>query len=721
MTRVVPFLVLCCLLLASPLALADDETTSPGEEKTTPPEETQDPPPTTPADIVEPDLPGIVVTGWKLPEKRLERDRGVPYVPLRSIGSRDVFGPTKVKETGSRDLNDLVRHLPALGARPYNGGEAAAPNFSMRGLPDDGLTEYVHVLIDGVPASPLPYGWTAFSFLPMTPDRVHALDLVRGGYSVRYSPNTVGGILNLITQPIPYCPEAGVRATVGEFGYSSVMATLGGTSGRFGGLATVVGRRGDGYRVKGDFEQLDVNLKMRYELGRRSWIAASLSWMDSEHQAPGGLTQAQFSADPFGNARPFNRFEGDRGLIDVVAHADLGCDSWLEGFGYLSRTTRNLRAQRPHFGAPATITDWKDTSYFLGLGARYEKEICLAGMKHTIYGGVRYQREWIPSWKLASEPFPGGPGTLTQDASYETDTLSLHVDDTVEINKRLTVQLGARVEWVPNTEGEDPIGGWSFEDDFFRVLPGVGASYALRECLAVFANYFEGFRAPQVWGYAFTTNTGSLDFELGRSAEVGVRVENWRGVTGSLTGWRVDYDDFGVFYTGFYENLGDIRAVGADLVADWDVGCVSRSLNGLHVGGSVTVQDSELRSGPDAGNQTPYAWKTKAAWRVSYERCGWLATLGGTYFGDSFSDEANTATESADGRLGINPAATLWDARIGKVMRIGRRGHLEAAVGATNLFDTDWFVHSRGGFFGGGKVAGPPRRGYVSVDFTYDL
>ena len=671
---------------------------------------------------VEDALPGVIVTGWRLPERRLERDPDVPVVELRRVGSRDVFGPTKVRETGSRDLNDLVRHLPALGARPYNGGEAAAPNFSMRGLQDDGLTEYVNVQIDGVPAAALPYGWTAFSFLPITPDRVHGVDLIRGAFSVRYSPNTVGGILNLITPPVPRCPTAGVRATVGNFGYRSLMATLGGTSGRVGGIATVVSRRGDGYRDDGGFEQLDLNLKTRYDLGNRGWLAASLSWMDSEHQAPGGLTQAQFDANRFGNARPYNRFEGERGLIDLVAHNDVGCESWIEGFGYLSRTKRHLRAQRPHFGAPLTISDWTDTSWFLGVGARFQTAFCMNGNKHTLYGGVRYLREWLPHYRLSTEPYPGGAGVATQDARFETDTLSLHIDDTIEFNKRFTAQVGARVEWVPSTEGEDRLGSFaSFDDDFFRVLPGVGASYALSECMALYANYFEGFRAPQVWGYAYAASNESLDFELGRSAEAGIRFDAWHGVTGSVSAWRTDYDDFGVFYTGFYENLGDIRAVGMDAVADWDVGFLSPRLRGLFVGGTLTLQDSELQSGPNAGNQTPYAWKTKAAWRLGYRRCGWAATLGGTYFGESFSDDANTPTDNADGTLGINPAVTLWDARIAKDLQLGRRGHLSAAVGATNLFDREWYVHSRGGFFGGGLVAGPPRQAYVSLDFSYDL
>jgi len=719
MTRVFTVgIVLLGLLFAGQPAFADDEP-----EKV---EEPKQAPTRAPARTVDvPDLPGVIVTGTPLTMSRArpaDRNAGVPEVPLDSVGSRDVFGPKQVKETGARDLNELVRHLPAMSSRPYNGGEAAAPSFSMRGLPDDGLTEYVHILIDGVPASPLPYGWTAFSFLPITTERVYALDYLRGAHTVRYSPNTVGGILNFITAPIPQCPTFNGRVTLGTENYRSLFGSVGGTYGRWGFLATVVDRRGDGYRDNGAFEQQDFNLKLRYALGRKSWIAASLTAMDSDHKAPGGLTQAQFAADRFGNARPYNEFDGDREVADIVVHLDQGgCGDFIEAFGYVSRTWRNLRAQRPHFGAAATVTDWTDASWFVGVGARFQKTVRVAGCRHELYGGLRYLREWIPDWRLSSEPFPAGPGTLTQDATYETDTISAHIDDTFKPLPRLTVQAGLRLEWVPSTEGSDSIGGWSFDDDFFRVMPGLGASYELSPCTAVYANYYEGFRAPQVWGYASATGTGQLDYELGRSMEAGFRVKNWRGFSGSVAGWRTEYDDFGVFYTGFYENLGNIEAQGVDFIAAWDVGETLPGLRGLSCEGSLTLQDSEIRSGPNKGNETPYAWEQKATWRVRYERCGWLASLGGTYVGESFSDDANTVLENANGNLGVNPAVTLWDARLAKTRRFNRRSRLEVAVGVTNLFNEEWHVHSRGGFFGGGKVAGPPRQGYFSIDFNVDL
>ncbi len=658
-----------------------------------------------------PELPEILVIG------RRQQD-GVPEVPLRSIGSRDVFGPEDIRATGARDLNDLVQHLPAVSTRPYNGGEAAAPSFSMRGLPDDGLTEYIQILVDGVPASALPYGWTAFSFLPITTERVYAMDYIRGGHAVRYSPNTVGGVLNFITRPIPDEPVLEMRSTLGSFDYSSTMLRSGGTVDGTGILLTYVDRRGDGYRRDGGFDQQDLNLKLRFDLGEGDWLAASLSYMEDEHQAPGGLTQAEFAADRFANARPGNRFDGYRGLLDLVHHQVFG-SGWLETFAYASETGRHLRARRPHFGTATSVSDWDDESFFSAAGFRVQQEADFLGMEHSLYGGVRVLREWIPAWKMRSEPFPGGPGTLTQDASFRTLTLSAHVDDTFEPLPDLTLVLGVRGEWIPSTGGNDAVAGWTFEDEFSALLPGVGASYAFTDHWAVFANYNEGFRAPQVWGYAFTAPGASLVFEKGRSQELGTRVVDLSGIHASLAAWRTEYDDFGVFYTGFYENLGSIVANGVDLVLEWQAGELLPVLDGFSFYGALTLQDSELRSGPNAGNETPYAWERKGSWRFRYDLDpGWSFSLGGVYVGESFADETNTTVASADGTLGINPSWTLWDARVARRFALGEQADVEVAVGATNLFDRDWNVHSRGGFFGGGLVAGPPRQAYFAVSLA---
>jgi len=669
------------------------------------------------SDPVEPPpaLPEIIVTGSLGPT-------GVPVVPFDSVGSRDVYGPEEVKRTGARDLNDLLGYLPSVSTRPYNGGEASAPNFSIHGLPDDGLTEYILALIDGVPANPMPYGWTAFSFFPLMTEQVYAIDLIRGGQAVRYSPNTVGGVLNFVTTPIPGQPTGQVQSTYGSNDYVSTLLSYGaGGEDDFGWLLTFGDRRGSGYREDGEFDQQTAELKLLWNHGADSWTASKLSFMSDMHQAPGGLTVAQYDQNRFGNARPQNRFEGFRWVADVVHHSG-DEKEFVEGFGWVTQTRRELTAQRPQFAPATEIHEWVDDTYVAAAGVRGQNAVDLLGGENLFYWGLRAQQEWLPSWTIDSTPVGGGASSELRDSEYKLTALSAHVDDTVRPLDGLQINVGVRAEWVPAAKGEDDVLGGEYDDKFFDLLPAVGASYELADRWMLFGNWQNSFRAPQVWG--FDLNAGAADqdlgFEKGDSFELGTRALGPGGVGGSVAVWRTDFDDVGVFYTGVYENLGRIVSDGVDFTLDWEAGAAWDALDGFSLRASYTLQDSELREGPNAGNKTPYAWEDKAAWSLQYlTRDLWRLSLGGVYVGESFSDEANTVGENPEGNLGLNEARTIWDTQIEKTFLAHKGSRISVALGVTNLFDEDWLVHSRGGFFGGGKVAGPPRQVYMRLSASF--
>ena len=646
---------------------------------------------------------------------RVQSD-GVPVVPLNFPGSRDILSPETIRAIGARDLNDLVQHLPTVATRPYNGGEASAPSFSARGLPDDGLTEYISVLINGVPANAGPYGWTAFSFMPLAAERVYAVDSIRGGHTVRYSPNTVGGVINFVTRPIPEKLEFEVRQAFGTQGFASSFLTGGTTTSNGTGYRfSLLDRHGDGYRDDGDFSQKDFSAEVRQTMDDGSWLATSLSYFDDDHAAPGGLTVAEFNANRWANSRPENRFEGFRGLVDMVWHMPSG-DDWVEAFAAASVTERNLYA-RSGVGGSSVLDDWHDQTYFANVGVRGEKGVRLGDTKHILHGGMRAHREWLPSYSIRTASFGGTSFVPTTDSSFRMLSLSAHLDDTFSPTDNLNVTAGARMEWIPSTSGNDSVSGFTYEDQYFDVLPALGLSYELGENAALFMNYGEGFRAPQFWGFAYTANPAdALKFESGRSTEAGLRLRDLGGFSGSVAAWRLDFDDYLVFDTGFYENVGKIESNGIDLSVDYDVSHIARSLDGLHFTTSLTLQNAELKTGVDAGNDVPYAWDTKATWRAIYSLpTGYYFSMGVVHVGESFADEANTRAASADGLIGLNQAVTLWDGQIAHDYQVADGITLQIAVGATNLFDKEWDVHSRGGFFGPGLVAGAPRQAYASI------
>lgn len=660
------------------------------------------------------ELPPVEVSGHRL--------RFAPYtVPMDAPASRDVYGPAIIKRSPAVDANGLVQLIPGVSSRPYNGGEAGAPSFSIRGLPDDGLTEYLLVLIDGVPAAPLPYGWSAFSFLPVTPERISALDISRGGHTVRHSPNTVGGVLDILTDPIPESGEGRIKMTFGSNGYRSTVLSAGGWDGGLGTLVTVVDKEGDGYRDDGEFDIQELAAKLEIRGSDDHWIRANVSYLEDKHRAPGGLTPLEYEDDRFANTRPVNRFNGYRTLVSLAGHDALDRHTWMEAYGSYSYTARRLHRE-PAGVVPAAVDDWEDESIVIITGMRGSTRFEALGVRHELVGGLRYQRESLPQWRITRTPYDTGVATERQDRSYALEAYSVHVDDTFRPCEGLMVVLGLRGEHV-DASGRESIefGTQNFDDSFTDLLPAASASYELNDHATLFANWQQSFRPPQVWGFNFTDTDQSLDFEMGESAEAGVRLDSGKGLSGTISAWRVDFDDVATFDLGYYQNYGRIVAEGVDLTALLDARDLHESLAGLTFFFNWTFQESELREGDYRGNTVPYAWKDKGAMGASFETGdGWTFTVENTYMGPTYSDEAHS-DEDVTGFLGRNRSVSMWNARVAKEIRLSESAVADLGFGVTNVLDVERYVHARGGFFGGGRVAYAPRQYFLSAGVTLEF
>lgn len=69
----------------------------------------------------------------------------------------------------------------------------------MRSL-DTRRSGYSQFLLDEIPA---PYGHAGQSLFLATLQMVDRIDVVRGGAAVQYGSNNVGGVINLVSKPIP--------------------------------------------------------------------------------------------------------------------------------------------------------------------------------------------------------------------------------------------------------------------------------------------------------------------------------------------------------------------------------------------------------------------------------------------------------------------------------------------------------------------------------------
>ncbi len=651
-----------------------------------------------PTDVT-PDAPPAPLPTTPAPTSDLLRDGltrsellALPSPTLRRSGSHDVLSPRRVQETSAVGMGEIAARLPGVSSRLYSGDEHLRPSISVRGMPDNGFTEYTAVHVDGINFGTVSYGWTAISIFPFSPERIWAAEVHRGAHALRYGPNTIGGVVNFLTTPIPDDTLVRTRLTIGGHGYVSAFAEVGDRVGPWSWLAQVVSRNGSTFRDNSDFEVQEVALKVRRDIGRRSWLQVEgFHWRDV-HQLQSRLTWDQYREDRNQNLTlPEANWSGWAYGGTLRWHHRWNCDSWIEAYAHYRLAHRALDSMRPPAGPPFTAIRSADSDN-ISAEAGVEGETRIA-CNHVLHYGARFHWERVDRTTF-EDPIGGGPRTVSQDARNDTQAISFWMDDTMRFG-RFTLTAGARVEWIPESTAEDDITGNSREFDYFDVFPGVSASYQLSPQLAVFGNWHRSFRSPQVWGYDFNAPDQELDFEHGTNIEVGVNGKDLFGcgcLSGSATLWRVEFSDFLDYdpLTDIYTNLGGFDAYGVDLTGEVDLGRCSRRLCGWRAFGTVTWQQSEFDGGENDGQDTTHVPEWLGHTGVRYEhRSGLYGVAEALYHGSSWANVENTVRSPSDWIVQLR-AGWRTCRRIGCLSL-----ELDAAIVAKNALDEEvYLVHA---------------------------
>ncbi len=175
------------LLAAIGIACAQDQTVPP-----TPPEKRE----------------MVVVTGVYEPVTLDEVDRSVNVIPFDAV-----------QKLLANSLFDLLRLDSSLDVRS-RGVNGVQTDISIRG----GNFGQTLVLLDGVRLNDAQTGHFDLD-IPLPPDAISRMEILRGAGSAIYGSDAVGGVVNVITAP-PESNELHLRAAIGNFGTNQESGSL---------------------------------------------------------------------------------------------------------------------------------------------------------------------------------------------------------------------------------------------------------------------------------------------------------------------------------------------------------------------------------------------------------------------------------------------------------------------------------------------------------------
>lgn len=659
-----------------------------------------------------PAVESIVVTGNWLGSDTTPSVRIFP-------GARTLLTREELQASGAVMLGDALRRLPGLQStdNSSSAGSSIALNIGVRGLTGR-YSPRSTVLLDGIPLGVAPYGQPQLSFAPVSLNNVQSIDVIRGGGAVRYGPQNVGGIINFKTRAVPTAPGLTGDASVRYVGFdgsdehaTTYSAFLGTQLDNGLGLALLYsGLDGSGWRKGSDEKYDDLALKYRWAIDDHSEVYGKLSYYDAKVFTPGGLTVAQFEADPFQNTRPTDFWDGSRRGADIGYLNTLSATQEVEVRLYYTRSDR--RSSLINAARTQNTVQPRDYSV-LGFEPRYTQRLQLGPTTHDITAGYRFVRERGDDNTYAVNLASGATGTTTTFANA-TDAHSLYIDDKIAIGAwRITP--GVRFERV-STQRTDRASGATFESEPHKALPSLNLAYLLSRDATLFANYTTSYGVVQNTQLNSQTAANPLRPELARTAEAGAR---WQGgaVKAELTVFQIRFDNQIQQIAGsnpaVFQNVGATRHRGVEAALEYAFDKAG-ALAGLSLYANATLTRATQESGSTAGLDLPFYSRHTDTEGLRYARGAWALGLSTSHQSRQFSDNANTVAEPATAATGVVPGFRIWNAQAS--WQPGARG-LELVAGVNNLGDKRYYTRNIDANLG--RMAGAPRTVYVQGRYAF--
>jgi iron complex outermembrane recepter protein len=512
------------------------------------------------------------------------------------------------------------------------------------------------------------------------------IEVIKGPASVLYGSDAIGGVVNVVARALPDATgrpsfvQGGV-ATVYDSNLRGPEATvsLEGGAGGLGWRASVTGRAmGDMRTPDGPLEntQNRTGNVMLAAGWRGAWgsVAARLSRRDERIEIYDDPVEAPGYSG-------FQRIVSERAKVEVrvpVRRGRLELDVATEGND--RREFDDVAADLHALGLTArTVTataHWHDAPR-TALGAEWQGMLGVAGMTQ------RFAKSGLET--LVPDAGAGNVGVY----GYQQGTWD-----------RLALSVGARWDVRTITADNDAVLGLTRTTRAWNTWTGnVGATYTLREDVALVATLARGFRSP--WynelfanGFhegtrAFERGNPSLELETSRNFDLGVRVRR-RAFTldGSVFSNVIDnYIYLRPFGTGgrIFDSLTVVQ--GDAWLRGGELAFTAQPVRWLtvDVGGDVTLGDNRTTSVP-----LTFVAPPRLTWgvRASDAALAPLARL----FGRSAVPYVRVGGEAHATQTRLDPSDvapagfTLWHASAGVSLATGR-GPVQVDLVARNLFD----------------------------------
>lgn len=601
-----------------------------------------------------------------------QADRSIPMPVIEVVGKRVddakrltgsvvLVDREQIEAIQPLSTEDALRRVPGINIKSEEETSIVA-NFGIRGL---SASESKSLMLeDGVPVAPGLFIGNERYFNPRI-QRVENIEVLKGSASLRYGPSTIGGVVNYQTKN----PQEGVliSARAGSYDMREVSVEAGATTASGDAFMGVVATHAesDGFMNKG-YDMDDVMIKAGLAINDAHTLGLKVSWYDNDANISyRGLLLDDYRKGAEYNPAPDDIFLTDRQSADVSHEWVLNSQATLKTVAYYSEVTRDYWRYSVDTAASTAAGRWVYTDALTGNNRAFERVGFESRLQltNTWFGldgeaefGLRYMEEESNDTRIRATRTADRTGINDRHRVDSADDMAAYVQNRFEINDRLALTPGLRVESYEQRRVILSDNNASAKTRNAEWLPGLGATYEVNDAAQIFGGVYRAF-SPAANEVALDgLQDQQLDGERSTNFEFGVR-----GTQGALNyevaAFYMDFDNQVV--TGNSDpnlsqsNAGQTTHAGMEASFGYVFG------NGFSIDANATwVPESDFKTGDYRGNRLPYAPKVLANLSLNYQRGDFSGGVLVHHRGEQYGDPSNQIA------LPTGAAGGIWGGRL---------------------------------------------------------
>jgi iron complex outermembrane receptor protein len=428
------------------------------------------------------------------------------------------LGFTDLERMKPLDLSEGIQHAPGVYVTLGSKNEYV---LKLRGMD----SRRIVLLVDGIPVYE-PF-FSSFDLKTVVAGGMDSIQITKGPSSVLYGPNTLGGIVNVITRRPGSGSQLTLNAAYGENTTRNISLDTNHQWDRFGFAGTLQYQDSDGFlypeegsgrieRLNSDYQRTNLNLKLYYMPSDRTEILLNGGVYLSEYGIPWDL----------GPGRPrYWRFKNwDRYSLNAGGYAAVGDNSTIQFRAYYVQYDNTLEQ---YTSQEMTDLDFEST---------YDNSV------YGLYALGDFKL--FPSNRLkASLSYKKDVARIQDDVGlpwirYDQGTFSLGIEDHFSLSSKWVLIAGLSLDYLEKFEGEDTS----------KVNPLVGVKFSPVESLAFHLSFSQKSKFPSMRSlYSSMSGNPELLSETGNVFELGFTYRKGFYLTGS------------VFFTRFQDMIDSVR------------------------------------------------------------------------------------------------------------------------------------------------------------------